>query len=390
MRIPFIKKFKLRLVRRFINWLNFILRICNKILFTRLKLPPKNILIYKIGNIGDIVCAIPSFIAIRKNFPKAKIILLTSPGKKGMLGAKELLDGVRYLDEIKIYYSDDIASARQKLKLLCDLRKSRYDLFIQIPDDWIKLRTLFRNMLAVKLMGIKSVMGFRIRTVKCFWKTQIDYLIEKNETENLIDILKLYGIKNDKIEFEFNISEEFKKNAEKALKKKWDERYDGGGIIVAICPGGNYYEKKWPAEKFAEAAEYLKNNYNAKIVILGGKNDIQNSEIIERRLHSRNCLSLAGKLGILESMAVLKKCDFLLSNDSGLIHIAAAIGKPVVALFSIRNILGKWFPFGLRHEMLFHRFLDCDYQTRSCVRKSVENISIKEVKRACDRIISKL
>ena len=91
MRIPLIKKIQLWIVRHFINWLNFVLNIFNKMLFIELKSAPKNILIYKIGNIGDIVCAVPSFMAIRQYYPEAKITLLSSPGKRDVPGAKEFV-----------------------------------------------------------------------------------------------------------------------------------------------------------------------------------------------------------------------------------------------------------------------------------------------------------
>ena len=71
-------------------------------------------MIYKIGNIGDIVCAIPSFIAIRRAYPEAKITLLTSPGKIEASGAKELFENAWYVNELKIYYSEDIDSWEEK------------------------------------------------------------------------------------------------------------------------------------------------------------------------------------------------------------------------------------------------------------------------------------
>ncbi len=390
MRIPFIKKFQLWLVRQIINWLNFVLDIFNEVLFAKLKSAPRNILIYRIGNVGDTTCAIPSFIAIRRMYPKAKITLLTSPSIKRLSGAKELLDGAWYLNEFKVYYTDEISSWREKINFIRNLKKERYDLFIQFPDDLARFRTVLRNMFMAKFIGAKSAIGFRIRTVKLFWKTQIDYLIEKNEAENLLEILESYGIKKSgKIEFSFNIPKEFEENAGKILKKKWGRYGGGGGMVAAICPGSNHKEKKWPAKRFAKVAEYLNSHYSAKIVILGGEKDIQDSEVIKKHLSSQRCLSLVGKLNLLGSLAVLKKCDFLLSNDSGLMHIAAVIGKPVVALFSIRNILGRWFPYGQKHKILYYKFISCDYNEEKCIKKSIDLISIKEVISACDKLISK-
>jgi len=78
MKIPLIVKIQILLVNFWIKWLSFWLKIFNNILFFRKINNPRNILIYKIGNIGDIICAIPSFIAIRRFYPESKITLLTS------------------------------------------------------------------------------------------------------------------------------------------------------------------------------------------------------------------------------------------------------------------------------------------------------------------------
>jgi len=135
-KIPLFAKIQILLVDFWINWLNFWLKIFKNILFFRKIKNPQNILIYKVGNIGDIICAIPSFIAIRRNYPNAKITLLTSPGAKGAIGAKELLSGVWYFDEMKIYYADEINSLGKKRKFVKDLRGNNYDLFIKFPMIW--------------------------------------------------------------------------------------------------------------------------------------------------------------------------------------------------------------------------------------------------------------
>ena len=178
-----------------------------------------SILIYKIGHIGDTICAIPSFIAIRRAYPEAHITLLTSPGKKGKLGAKELLDGVWYIDELKVYYGEDISSLKKKRKFVQQLREIQYDLFIQLPDDWANFKILLRNVVFAKLLGVKYAFGFKIRTAKVFKKTQVDYLYRKTEVENLLDILKENSVSCDKVEFSFNIPSCEKDKVKKILRE---------------------------------------------------------------------------------------------------------------------------------------------------------------------------
>lgn len=385
----FIENLQLLLVKIWINWLNFWLAVFQKILFRKLKAPPKNILIYKIGNIGDIACAVPSFIAIRRAYPEAKIALLTSPGQKGAIGAKELLTGVWYLNELKAYYAEDIDLFRKKLNFIRNLKKEHYDLFIQIPDDLANFQTLLRNIIFAKCLGVKAALGFKIRTIQLFKKTQVDYLFNKTEVENLLDILKENGLTINRVEFDFNESEERKNKVKNLLGTKLGKTAKDG-LRVAICPGGKREANQWPAERFAKLAKYLQDKYNAKIIVVGGKDDIPKAEIIKTNLIEENILIAAGSLEILETFELLKYCSFLITNSTGTMHLAAAAGIPVVGLFTIRDVFGRWFPYGKNHKILYHKFVDCNYKKEDCIKTSIEIINIEEVINACDELIKQV
>ncbi|MDI6717434.1 MAG: glycosyltransferase family 9 protein [Patescibacteria group bacterium] len=378
-------KIKLFIVKCYIKYLNFFLNLFRILFFKKIG-DPKNILIYKIGNIGDIICAVPSFIAIRRANPNAKITLLTSPGEKGSLGANELLTGTWYFNELKIYYSEDLNSFDKKIDFISNLKKNNYDLFIQLPDDLADFRTLFRNLIFTRAIGAKSAFGFKIRTIQLFKKAQVNYLSNKTEVESLLDILKENGIKVGKVEFDFNITEEQKQKISALLEKKWGE-FNKSDIIVAISSGGKRETNQWPVERFREIAEYLCDKYNAKIVIVGGKNDINKAKFIIKNLKDNDYLIAAGKIGILETMELFKKCSFLIANSTGTIHLAASVGLSAIGIYSIRDIFGRWFPYGFRHKILYQKFLDCDYKKEKCIKKSIEMISIDDVKKACDEFI---
>jgi hypothetical protein len=82
-------------------WSNQIIYVLQKILWPKANGEEgKKICIYRIGNVGDIICAVPAIIAIRRTYPKAHLTLLTSPGERGMPGAKELLSNAGFLDNL--------------------------------------------------------------------------------------------------------------------------------------------------------------------------------------------------------------------------------------------------------------------------------------------------
>ncbi|MEK7624339.1 MAG: glycosyltransferase family 9 protein, partial [Patescibacteria group bacterium] len=384
--IKLYQKVQLFIVRQIIKGLNLILTFFKNFLFSSFPAKPLNILIYKIGNIGDIVCAIPSFIAIRRAYPEAKITLLTSPGKIEASGAKELLENAWYVNELKIYYSEDIDSWEEKKKLIVYLRENRYNLFIQLPDDLANFRTLFRNMIFAKIIGVKSAFGFKIRSVRLFEKTQNNYLFSKTEVENLLDILKENGVKVNKAEFDFNIPPNKREVINSLLNRKWI-KLGKNEIIAAINPGGKRKANQWPLDRFSQTAKYLQDKHNVKIIIIGGAGDVPKADFIKKTLKEEDVLVAAGELDILGTMGLLERCSFLISNDTGAAHMASAIGLPVVGLYGIRYIPGKWFPYGDQHKILYHKFLDCDYRQEDCVKKSVETITVEEAIEACDSLI---
>lgn len=384
MKIPFEKKCQLFIVDSLIKSMNLFLFLFQKIIFSK-NSEFKNILIYKIGNLGDIVCAIPSFISIRRAYPNARITLLTSPGMENMPGAKEILDKVWYLNEIKNYYADDISSFKKKINFIKNLRFQKYDLFIQFPDELASFRTLFRNMIFAKILGAKSAFGFEVRTVKIFKKTQVDYMEVKTEVESLMEILNKNGIKFSKIEYDFHIPARITENVKKMFEK-WQRDKD---IIIALCPGGKKISNLWPADRFGQVADYLKMKYRVKIVIVGGKNDLEKANYIIGRLEKDDFILRIGN-EILETVEIFKNCDFLISNDTGAVHIAAAIGLPAVVIFNVRSPLNTWTPYGQIHKILYHKFIDCDYKNENCIKRSVEAVSVDEVKSACNQIISKI
>ena len=414
---PFVVRVKLFAVRFIIFLGNSILRSAERVLF-RSASSSRNILIYKIGNIGDIVCAAPALIAIRRNFPEATITLLTSPGKRGAPGAKELLAGAWYIDELKVYYADDIDTASRKQKFIKALKQNHYDLFIQLPDDLASFQTLLRNALFAKAIGAKSAIGFRMRTIQLFKKAQVDFSTQETETESLLDLLRLYGIKADRVEFDFTPTpkssvwkdeNEWQKNAKRKSESHRGEsvvwgftvpleekravaamlqkmKVKKGELLVAMSPGGKRTGNQWPLERFREVAEYLKEKHGAKIVILGGKDDVPKAGLITKNIPDALCA--AGELSFLGTFELLKSCSFLISNSTGTIHLGAAAHIPTIGLYTIRDVFGRWFPFGDNHILLKHAFLDCDYREEECIEQSLKRISVEEVIAACDTMIS--
>ena len=115
-----------------------------------------------------------------------------------------------------------------------------------------------------------------------------------------------------------------------AVKAKWQT---DGVRWIALHPGARWQNKRWPAENFAELVRLLAKNFSdARFAILGVAGDKPPGEIIARSAPGR-CLNLCGETSLPEMVEWLRLCDLIVTNDTGPMHVAAALGKPLVALF---------------------------------------------------------
>src|SRR5258707_13671743 len=92
----------------------------------RRPLDAQRVCIYRIGNIGDTACAIPAMHAIRRAYPAAHLTIVTSPGKAGSVGARELLEGAGWIDEIVVYHAEDIETEPGRNALVASLRDRKF------------------------------------------------------------------------------------------------------------------------------------------------------------------------------------------------------------------------------------------------------------------------
>ncbi|MDO8504303.1 MAG: glycosyltransferase family 9 protein, partial [Candidatus Liptonbacteria bacterium] len=332
----------------------------------------------------DVVCAMPAMRAVKQNFSGSRVTLLTSPGARGGVGAKDFLDGAPYLDEIIAYYSDDISTPKKIMELASRLRREKYDLFIQLPDDWARFKTLARNEVFAKLIGAKSAFGFRARTSNLFKKIQVDFTFKDKESVALLKILAKNGINGTHQEVKFEFPEYSPLSADdnskiEALKKESE-------ILLGVCMSGKTEDKRWPAEKFGEVLRNLGAKRKIGLIFFGGPGDFDSAESVAK-MCKLPYINFAGK-PIKESILAIKRGDAFLTADTGPMHIAAAFGIPIVALFNIRSVYGSWFPYGENNICLYKRFLKCDYLKENCVKQSLLAISAEEVAEACEQVFA--
>ena len=135
--------------------INFILFFFKKLFFKKLNKIPRNIVVYRPGNLGDLICAIPSFYSIRVHFPDSKIYLVTSKGT-GKWGASEIFNKKYFFDEIIDYSITDTKSLHGKYNLIKKLRSLDIDLWIDYGNQINNFFMYLRQIFIIKISKAKS------------------------------------------------------------------------------------------------------------------------------------------------------------------------------------------------------------------------------------------
>ncbi len=133
-----------------------------------------------------------------------------------------------------------------------------------------------------------------------------------------------------------------------AVRSKWQT---GNARWMAIQPGARWFNKRWPVEYFAELVRLLAQEFpDTRFAVLGGKEDKSLGGIISR-VEPERCFNLCGQTSLLEMVEWLRLCDLMITNDTGPMHVAAALGKPLIALFGPTEPR-RTGPYGQLHNVL--------------------------------------
>lgn len=291
----------------------------------------RRVLVGRVGALGDGLCALPALRAIRASFPQAQVHLLTRTGGWGRVSLGDLA-GPDLVDEVLDF--EDLAP----LALLRRVRRGQYDLFIELPQNHAGLGTLLRHVVWAKLAGFPHAFGWEIAVTRWFRRFQEAHRSFPDERSRLLALLRRHGLHVTADEaFPLAITP----GDEAVVGRFFRENHLGEEEPpVALVVGAARPQNRWPVAHFAHVANWLlRRGY--EVLVVGGADDRPLAARLPRhpRLHD-----LTGRFTPRQSAVVLRRCQCCVANDTGTMHLAYAVGTPVVALFSARDYPGLWFP----------------------------------------------
>jgi len=344
-------------------------------------LPPikyKRILIVRTDRIGDVLLSTPVIKTLRENYPHAYIAMMVSPY------TKEIVEGNPYLDDVIIYDKDGKHKSWQRsIKFARSLRKKKFDLAIILhPINRVHLITFFAGI--PKRIGYNRKMGFLLSDKLVHAKE----LGKKHELEYNLDLLSALGMKLIDTDLYMPIKSESEKWVNELFAR---EKILKSDRLLVIHPGASCSSKVWPQERFAEVADQLIDKYGCKALVISGPKDIFLAEKVSAAMHNR-VINLGGKTSISQIASLFQRCNLLITNDSGPMHIAAAVGTPVIAIFG-RAQAGlspkRWGPRG-KKSFILHKNTGCiECLAHNCLKGflCLKAITVNEVVKLADSIL---
>ena len=336
---------------------------------------PERILIFELNWLGDILFSFPFIKALRKTLPEAYITCVVPPRYFSLLYHNPWVNYVHALSD-----NNSILSLGEKLAFIKMIKREKYDTCFFLKPSRTKA-------LMAQFAGIPERIGFSGKRYSI--TREVDSPLEGVHRADHISALAAV-LDAEKIDgtYEYFYSKEDEERANKVIRK-----FSGGqSRIVAMNTGGNWEAKKWPPEKFTELAKRLLAEFDdIEIMLTGAQKDRKLTRNMIFNVGRDRCYTIAGKTGLNELAAIFKKCDLVISNDSGPLHLASANGATTIGLFgpTSEEITG---PRGRGKNIVIKGEVDCKVPcyVKECDKsyQCMLNIAVDEVFNASKKVLS--
>lgn len=351
------------------------------------------ILINALSGIGDALMFSPALALLKRNSPDTivDIAVMFKP-------VEDLFRNNPYVNNI--YFIDFLKQSRLKsLKQTIALRKNKYDVSLNVYPSNRREYNLVQY-----LEGAKIRLAHRYEnSSKVNWDFLNTKLIpEVKDRHNVLENFELAkaafpGIRIEELAgLEVYLSETDRIFADKYISENGFERKFLVGIHAGSATFKGHINKRWSAIKYSSLAKHLAERYNAEIMLFGTETDV--NEMIQTLGGSNVIIPKTSNLP--ESLALMEKCSMFISNDSALMHLAAALKIPQIAIFAYTNYK-ELYPWQNRH-IIVRTELDCSpcfYNSPRSVKciyegsdkyKCIKLVEVSDVLDACDKLIEEI
>lgn len=338
------------------------------------------ILVIRFSSLGDIILTTPVLDALKENYRDSEICFLNKQKYQGLFEADLRINSVIYFQP-----GEKDKGVAGLFRLIKRLNHEKFDMVVDLHSN---LRSFFIRTLvkAQKKIRYNKRLIPRLQMVYFKkWKTS-----SVSTVESYLKSLEKIGMK-----VENGVPRLFVKNEERV----WAERFlsgagfKGEGLLIGIAPGAKWDTKKWGKDKFSSVAKKLCQDLPAKILLVGDKNDLNLIEDIKDYVGEKKVIQ-AVDLPLDKLMALIERCEAFISNDSGPMHLASALGVPTIGIFGPTYPGLGFSPSGLKDKIFWagvecspcslHGKKECVREKRFCMDEMMPEEVIQEAKRIID------
>lgn len=306
---------------------------------------PRNILVIDFGQLGDVVLSLPALKAIRERFPTARITVAVGKPGAEIIDLSGYANSVLVVDRVALRDGPMLVSIARIFQLVKNVRRSHFDFVIDL-----------HSLSETNLLGFLSGAPKRLYSRRP--GRSLNYLANfsppppaedksKHSIERYLDVLLPLGVKDVPPTPRLTTRLTDDQVVEKLLKK---QKADTGAPLVGLFPGSGHPGRRWPLDRFARLADHLTRNEGARVLVFAGPEE---SDLV-RQIRSVFPASaiIFDKLTISQLAATQARLSVFVSNDTGPMHIAAAVGTAVVML-SDRPTPNSFVPKEPHHRVVY-------------------------------------
>jgi lipopolysaccharide heptosyltransferase I len=340
----------------------------------------ERICIIKPSSLGDIIHSLPVLKALRSTYPEARVSWVVAPAYSS------LLKGHPDLEEVLIFQRDAWGrlvrlpkTALEVARLVGQLRSRRFDMVIDL-----------QGLLRSALLGWASGSSRRIGLANAREHSPLFYSEKVRVPEGPIHAVERYMMvaqavtgRSHPVDFPLGLTEEDHARAEDFLKQSG---LGHGRPFVVLSPGARWSSKRWGTERFSALGQKMRGSLGVEVVLLGAP---QERKLVEEVGRGLDGAPVATFVSLRQAAALLSRARLMVTNDSGAMHLAAAAGCSVVALFgpTDHRLTG---PYGPGHVVVRHEVECAPCFLKACPlpqKVCMTGITVDEALRAAERLL---
>ena len=319
--------------------------------------------------LGDNVVSEPTLRAVKSWNKEGELVALTN---KYM---QEFVEEIGSVDRVVVDFGKGFPNLIRTIRML---RKEYFDLVIDVTSDYT-----IRPALIVFSCKSGYTLGYNIQGRGfLFNRPVLPIKCGVHESEEIAQIVKSLGINIPNVIPKIEMSAKARERLQDYLEK---ENIGDKDVVIGIHPGGHYYTQRWPAHHFALLADRLYGK--AKIVLLGTKAEMELINNIKRNMRNKPIVFYSDSVRSL--IAALHRCNLLVCNNSGPLHLAAALGVPTVSTMGPTDPQ-KWWPLGEKNVVIRKNLPcmpcnsgRCRIRTHACMTE----ITVEEMEESVNKLL---